>query len=69
MSGEVLFEIVVMGEAMRVAAVDEASGVEVSVTGPRHARAELEALALKKLARALAGESGQPAPPRAGKLI
>lgn len=65
-----IFEITQVGNSARVAAVDVATGVEVVVTGPAGAaRADLEALALRKLERALAGEGGRAPPPRPGKLI
>lgn len=69
---EVIFEYIQLGNSARVAAVDVATGVEVVVTGPANAaRADLEALALRKLERALAGEGGEPPPPpeRPGKLV
>ncbi len=64
---EVLFEFIRQGNFVRVAAVDALSGVEVVVVAPAGAaQADLEALALRKLQRAL-GEScalsPQPAAP------
>jgi hypothetical protein len=48
--GEVLLEFTVQGAYVKVAAIDAASGVEVSIVGPRDApKAELERLALGKL--------------------
>jgi hypothetical protein len=66
---EVIFEIRRLGDIQRVAAIDAASGVEVVIQAPASApRADVEALALRKLERALAGE--QPAPvSRPGKLV
>ena len=47
---EVLFEFTVIGPYVKVAAIDAATGVEVSVTAPAHAsRADLQKLALRKL--------------------
>jgi hypothetical protein len=47
---EVLFEFTVIGATVRVAALDAASGIEVTVLGPAGAaRADLERLALAKL--------------------
>lgn len=66
---EVLFEITRIGEVQRVAAVDTATGVEVVVQAPASASlADVRALALRKLERALAGEDGAP-PERPGKLV
>jgi hypothetical protein len=48
--GEVLFEFRQVGVAVRVAAIDAESGVEVTVMGPAGAsRADLQRLALTKL--------------------
>ena len=47
---EVLFEFTAIGNVVKVAAIDPATGVEVSVMGPAHAsRGDLQRLALKKL--------------------
>jgi hypothetical protein len=47
---EVLFEFTQIGAAVRVAAIDAASGVEVTVMGPASAtRGDLQRLALGKL--------------------
>jgi hypothetical protein len=47
---EVLFEFTVIGATVRVAALDAASGIEVTVLGPAGAaRSDLERLALAKL--------------------
>lgn len=68
--GEVIFEIVRVGDAQRVAAIDVASGVEVVIQAPANAAlADVRALALRKLERALAGEAPPPPPERPGKLI
>ena len=53
-AGEIYFEFHQVGNAVRVAAVDAASGVEVVVMGPLSAtQSDLEQLALRKLRRAL----------------
>lgn len=65
---EVIFEVTRVGDVQRVAAVDVATGVEVIVQAPAAAAfADVRALALRKLERALAGES--PPPARPGKLV
>lgn len=47
---EVLFEFTPVGAVTKVAAIDAATGIEVSVMGPTHAsRADLQKLALAKL--------------------
>ena len=49
-AGEVYFEFVAIGRSVRVAAIDAATGTEVSVIGPvTAARADLQRLALQKL--------------------
>jgi hypothetical protein len=54
-SREVFFEITVVGATAKVAAIDGASGVEVSVVGPAHAaESELKRLAVAKLRQRLA---------------
>lgn len=70
---EVLFEFTIVGEYMRAAAVDTATGTEVVVLGPAAGPREgLEALALRKLERALAAPGTPtetpPPPPRKGTL-
>jgi hypothetical protein len=65
----VYFEMVAIGGAVRVAAVDSLTGVEAVVTGPVNAaRSDLEALALRKLERLLSERPAAP-PPRPGKLV
>jgi hypothetical protein len=50
----VIFEFHQIGNAVKVAAVDEATGVEVSIVGPSSAmRSDLEKVARAKLMRAL----------------
>jgi hypothetical protein len=52
---EVYFEITFVGATAKVAAIDGASGIEVSVFGPAHAaETELKRLALAKLRTRLA---------------
>jgi len=69
--GEVIFEIVRVGEIQRVAAVHVATGIEVVVQAPaKAALADVQALALRKLERALrAGEGDATGPTRPGKLV
>jgi hypothetical protein len=56
---EVIFEFITHGDYVRVAAVDAATGEEVYVTGPVNTpQADLERLALRKLARKLGLLSG-----------
>jgi hypothetical protein len=55
---EVLFEFTVIGTVVKVAAIDAATGIEVSVMGPVHAaRADMQRLALAKLNTRLATHS------------
>jgi hypothetical protein len=65
---DVIFEIMRVGDVQRVAAVDVATGVEVIVQAPANAAlADVRALALKKLERALSEE--RPAPKRPGTIV
>lgn len=67
---DVIFEITRIGESQRVAAIDVASGIEVVVQAPANAAlADVRALALKKLQRALSGEHEAPPDGRPGKLV
>lgn len=60
--GRVLFEFAQFGQQMRVAAIDEATGIEVVCIAPLAAtRLQMQNLALAKLKRRLASE---PEPPR-----
>jgi hypothetical protein len=69
-SDEVIFEITRIGDVQRVAAVDVASGVEVVVQAPANAAlADVRALALRKLERALRGEGDGGSANRPGKLV
>jgi hypothetical protein len=56
-AGGVYFEFTPIGASVKVAAIDAATGMEVSVVGPaRASRADLQQLALQKLkARLKAG--------------
>jgi hypothetical protein len=55
---EVYFEFTAIGRSVKVAAIDAATGVEVSVVGPASATpAQLQQLALQKLKARLAGRS------------
>lgn len=65
---EVIFEIMRVGDVQRIAAVDVATGVEVVVQAPANAAlADVRALALKKLERALADRDDDPGKP--GMLV
>lgn len=68
---EVILEFIPAGGAVRVAAIDAATGVEAVVMGPaRAARADLERLALTKLARALErDERARKHDPRGGRRV
>lgn len=64
---EVIFEITRVGDVQRMAAVDVATGVEVVVQAPANASlADVRALALKKLGRALGDKN--PPPKRPGTI-
>ena len=53
-AGEVYFEFTAIGASVKVAAIDAATGIEVSVVGPaRAAQADLQRLALQKLKASL----------------
>jgi hypothetical protein len=54
---DVYFEFTVIGTAVKVVAIDSASGIEVSVVGPSSAaQSNLERVALQKLKMRLARE-------------
>jgi len=54
---EVYFEFTALGSAVRVAAIDSVTGIEVVIVGPANASAaDLERLALMKLKARLARE-------------
>jgi hypothetical protein len=49
-ASEVYFEFIALGAAVKVVAIDAATGVEIAVVGPASAsRADLERIALRKL--------------------
>ena len=59
--GEVYFEFTVLGAAVKVVAIDAASGIEVTIMGPSGAsQADLQRLALRKLKSRLAREMEKP---------
>jgi hypothetical protein len=67
---EVIFEITRIGDVQRVAAVHVASGAEVVVQAPASAAlADVQALALRKLERALQESGGGKPDGRPGKLV
>ena len=58
---DVYFEFTAIGSAVKVVAIDAASGTEVSVIGPAGAaQADLEQLALGKLKARLTREASKP---------
>jgi hypothetical protein len=69
----VIFEITRLGDVQRVAAIDVETGTEVVVQAPAQAGlADVRALAMRKLERALAGggdEGPQQVDTGRGKLI
>jgi hypothetical protein len=57
---EVYFEVTRVGATVKVAAIDGATGIEVSVLGPASAApSDLQRLALAKLRARLAKEGGE----------
>jgi hypothetical protein len=57
---EVYFEFAVVGAAVRVAAIDAETGIEVTVMGPASAaQSDLQKLALAKLKARLARDNRQ----------
>ena len=67
-SGRVLFEFTQVGQQMRVAAIDEATGTEVVVIAPLSATPfQMQSLALAKLKRRLGNEEPPPAGPKPAK--
>jgi hypothetical protein len=64
---DVIFEITRVGDVQRIAAVDVATGIEVVVQAPANAAlADVRALALRKLERAVSEE--KPTPKRPGTI-
>jgi len=58
---EIIFEFVALGDSVRVAAVDVATGVEVIITGPVNTpQDDLERIAARKLMRRLGEGGGEP---------
>jgi ABC-type taurine transport system ATPase subunit len=58
---EVFFEFTAIGAAVKVVAIDAATGTEVSVIGPAGAaQADLEQLAIGKLKSRIAREATKP---------
>jgi len=58
--GGVIYELIPKGAYVKVSAIDEATGVEVSIVGDaRVTQADLERIALRKLDRALDQKSEQ----------
>lgn len=72
-AGAVFFEITRIGDVQRVAAIDAATGVEVVIQAPANAAlADVRALAMRKLERALSGDESADdvtPPQRPGKLV
>jgi hypothetical protein len=67
---DVIFEITRIGDIQRVAAVHVATGVEVVVQAPANAAlADVRALALRKLERALNKDGEGKPDSRPGKLV
>ncbi|WP_440959874.1 DUF6898 family protein [Oceanicaulis sp. LC35] len=72
---EFIFEFVTIGDSVRVAAVDVATGTEVVVFGPAHtAQSDLQRLAARKLIRRLTQdghheESKTPRPGGRGVIV
>lgn len=68
-AGRVLFEFVQVGQQMRVAAIDEVTGIEVVLIAPLMAtQPQMQQLALAKLKRRLAETAPPPAPRPRGKF-
>ena len=68
-AGEVYFELLRAPNALRLVAIDAATGTEVTVMGPVNAsRDDLERIALRKLQRRIEAQQKTPRPPGDGKL-
>lgn len=58
--GEVYFEFQPVGQAMKVMAIDAATGTEVAIIGPLNAsQSDLQEIALRKLRRRMAKDTGR----------
>lgn len=67
-AGRVFFEFAQVGQQMRVAAIDEATGIEVVLIAPLTAtQPQMQQLALAKLRRRLEQDSGAAPGKPAGK--
>ena len=67
-SGRVLFEFAPLGQQMRVAAIDEATGIEVVLIAPLKAsRHQMQQQALAKLRRRLGATEPPDKPGRTGR--
>jgi len=68
-AGRVFFEFAQVGQQMRVAAIDEATSIEVVLIAPLTAtQPQMQQLALAKLKRRLAETAPQPSPGPRGKF-
>lgn len=57
---QIYFERVVIGNAVKISAVDADTGTEVSISGPRNtSQKELERIVLQKLMRAMERNAGR----------
>jgi hypothetical protein len=67
---EIIVEFAVLGDVLRASAVDAATGLEAAATGPaRGAKAMVERIALRKLARKIRDHEEAAAPGgRGGRL-
>ena len=67
-SGQVLFEFIPIGAQVRVAAIDEATGIEIIVLAPASATPyQMQQLALARLKMKLAGGGSPQAGPAAAE--
>ena len=67
--GEVYFEFVQVGQQMRVAAIDAATGIEVIVITPvKASKLQMQQMALAKLRKKLAEAATATLPPTPGKF-
>ena len=69
-SREIYIELVRVGDSVKLTAIDAETGVEAVVIGPAHAaRADLEKLAVGKLARLLDRPDEGRQPKRRGVIV